>query len=89
MTIGDLTISKKAIAAAMILLLGLIIGVYLVQVQQIFKSKASEEDIYNAFSITQIDENGVESPVTCNGNVCETNSLEVNFKIDDLNKLTE
>ena len=54
MNIAGVNVSKKALIFAVFLILGLAVGVYLVQTKQIFKSKASQE-IYNAFEITEQD----------------------------------
>ncbi len=69
-----------------LLVSGTIIGVYLVQNKQIFKSKASQE-IYNAFEFSQTTNQG-QVPVSCSGNSCTTNSLDIQVKVKDLQNLT-
>ena len=81
MNIAGVNVSKKALIFAVFLILGLAVGVYLVQTKQIFKSKASQQ-IYNAFEITEQDENGQEKRVACVGNECTVESLNLKIKID-------
>lgn len=71
----------KSIIFITILLIGIIVGVYLVQVQHIFKSKASEQ-IYNAIEVNQITEVGEKQRVQCEENNCTSKSLDMEFKID-------
>ena len=60
-------------------------GIYLVQTKQIFKPKATT-DLYNAFSVSS-NEPGKE--VTCSGSTCQTNTLNINIKLEDLDTLTQ
>jgi len=77
-------ISKIQILIAVILIAGIVGGVYLIQHPQIFKSKAGQT-IYNAFEIT--DDTG--NAIPCIENNCNTDSLDVNIKIKDINALVE
>lgn len=79
---GDLNISKKQIIITLILLIGIAFGVILVQRQQILKSRA-DVDIQNAFEIRDNEGNSLD----CSGDTCETDSLDVQIKIKDLNSL--
>lgn len=81
MNIKDVLLDKKSLIIFVALVLGLIGVVYLVQQRQIFKPKASQE-IYNAFEITEQDENGQEKRVACTGNECTVESLNLKIKID-------
>ncbi len=83
MRIGDLKISKLQILILIILFVGIIVGVILVQRQQIFKSRAY--DIRNSFEVTDPDGN----QLNCSGTSCDTKSLDVKVKIKDLNSLIE
>lgn len=73
--------NKKQIIIVTLLLIGIILGVYLVQVQHIFKSKATDQ-IYNTIEVRQIGENGDFQPVSCQENNCTTNSLDIQFKVN-------
>lgn len=84
MKIGEFTISKFQIAAVVILLVGLIAGIYLVQKTQIFKPKAAVGDrILNAFEIT--DSAGSQLPCQMEGDppilTCQTSNLDVKIKL--------
>lgn len=84
MKIGEFTISKFQIVAVVILLVGLIAGIYLVQKTQIFKPKAAVGDrILNAFEIT--DRDGNLLPCQMEGDpptpTCQTSNLEVKIKL--------
>ncbi len=81
MNIKDILLDKKSLIILVILLLGLVLAVYLVQQRQIFKPKASQQ-IYNAFEITEQDQNGQEKRVACTGNECTVDSLNLKIKID-------
>lgn len=85
MNIGDLKISKIQILIILLLILGIVVGVILVQRQQILKSKATQE-IYNAFERTDAEGNRLE----CLGNSCETKTLDVKIKvnIEELKRLS-
>lgn len=72
----------KQLVILSILVLGLITGVVLVQQTQILEKQASEEAL-SAFEVTDSEGN----PLICSGDTCETNSLEVEIKVKDLNKL--
>lgn len=84
MKIGEFTISKFQIVGVVILLVGLIAGIYLVQKTQIFKPKAAAGDkILNAFEIT--DRDGSPLPCRMEGDpptpTCQTSNLEVKIKL--------
>lgn len=78
----------------MLLFLGIVIGVYLVQIPKIFKSKANQQ-LYNTFQLNQTTEEGETKPVTCenteNGYTCTTDSLDVFLRVDalELEKLSQ
>lgn len=67
-----------------LLLLGIVIGVYLVQNTQIFRSRASV-NVNAAFEIK--DANGSE--IYCNGNTCYTDSDRVEIKLKDVSVLEQ
>jgi type II secretory pathway pseudopilin PulG len=69
-------IRLKEILIVVVLLLGLGVAVYLVQVQQVFKSRASI-DVNQAFEIKDSQGN----VITCNGSTCQTNSDTVTIKL--------
>lgn len=75
---------KKQIAIVTILILGIIISVVLVQRQQIFKSKASQQ-LQNAFEITPADP---QKTVSCSEGTCQTDTLDVQIKLQDIEALT-
>jgi len=77
---------KKQILGGIVLITLLItvaLGTYLIQVKQIFKSRASS----GPFHITQKTDNGTQKPVTCEGNTCQIQSLEVEISINELEQL--
>lgn len=76
MNIGELKISKIQILVSLVLLLGIIIGVYLVQRQHIFKSRADE---YDAFQVIGAD---------CSGHECRATDKNIKIRIDK-NKLEQ
>ena len=76
--------NTRQIIILVILLLGLIIGVILVQKQQIFKSRA-DLNIGSNIEVTDPDGN----QLNCSGTSCDTKSLDVKVKIKDLNSLIE
>ena len=70
--------SKRAQVLVLgLVLMGVVVGVYLVRTQKIFKSRA-DDPIYNAFQVSGAD---------CQGNQCSTKSLDVKFKVKDLQQL--
>lgn len=71
----------KAVTLVIFLLIGIIVGVYLVQVQHIFKSRANDP-IYNTIQVNQTTENGEIQPISCTENNCTTSSLDVQFKVN-------
>ena len=72
-----------AIIVVFVLLVGLGVGVYLVQRQQTIKSKASAGSFVNAFEIK--DSNG--NVITCDGSTypptCTTPTLDISVKVKD------
>lgn len=68
-----------------LLLIGLVAGVYLVQRQQTLKSKASAEDLYEQVGISD-NEGNLKQNCTSDGNIytCETPSDEVQIDISNL-----
>lgn len=83
------TISKKQILGFIVLILLIItipVGVYLVQKQQIFKSKASSTPILDAFQIRD----SSERVINCSGTnppTCITPTQEVIITVIDLDAL--
>lgn len=76
--------NKSQLFILALLLFGLVVGVVLVQEQQLFRKEAAT-DPYGAFEVT--DPGG--NPLLCDGDTCETNSLEVKIKVRDLERLLE
>ncbi len=83
MKLDELNITKKQIIIALLLLIGLLAGVYLVQVQQVFKSRAASE-INTTLNMT--DEQGNQLEYQGN-NTYKTNSLNIRIGIKDLEQL--
>lgn len=82
MSLAGPKISKIQVIIMAVLLIGIIVAVFLVQRQQIFKGRATD-NIYDAFDI---------SPGTGGGNVTQTgpntystDTLNINIKLQDLN----
>lgn len=82
--------SKKQIISfvmMIILMVGIPVGVLLVQKTQILKSKASSSPILDAFEIK--DANG--NLLTCDGNTnpptCTTSTLDITIRVKDLDAL--
>lgn len=85
---GNYQISKKQIltvAVLIILTAGLFVSVYLVQKQQIFKSKASQ-DVFNAFEVSPADQ---QKQVGCSEGTCQTDTLDIQIKLKDIEALTK
>lgn len=82
MNIGSVKVNKIQIIVIAVLLIGLVAGVYLVQVQQTLKSRAAS-DLCTALNVT--DSSG--NPLECQGGVYKTNSLNVRVGIKDLEQL--
>lgn len=80
-TMKNLKISKKQIIIIIILVLGIVFSVTLVQKPQIFKSRAQE--VYNAFEINDSEGNSLN----CTQNTCQSDSLDIQIKVRDLNSL--
>lgn len=76
-------ISKPKVIVVFLLLVGIIVGVILVQQTQIFKSRADQR-LYNAIEVTDSAGN-----LICSGNECNTDSLDVNvyLNIQELERL--
>ena len=71
----------KSILILSVLLIGIIVSVYLVQFQHIFKSRATEQ-MYNAIEVNQTSESGEKQKISCQENNCTTNSLDVEFQVN-------
>lgn len=69
----------KSLLIIILLLAGLVVGVYLVQTKQIFKSRAFT-DVNEAFEMTD----DLGNNLKCGGDTCETESLRVNIRIKDV-----
>lgn len=80
MKIGNLEISKIQIIIALLLIVGIIVGVILVQRQQVLKSKASGEDIYQQINVSDSNCTASENNVYD----CETNNDTVEINISKL-----
>lgn len=74
---------QKSIIIVILLLLGLIVGVYLVQKQQVIKSKAGS-DVGSGIRVSN--EDGKEVKYEGN-NTWRTNTTYIEISIDDLNQL--
>ena len=85
MNIHILKSQKVQLITLAILVAGLAALIYLVQVRQIFKPKATT-DLYNAFSVSS---NEPGKTVTCTGSTCQTDTLNINIKLEDINALLE
>lgn len=78
----------KTMLLIALLIIGLIIGLYLVQIKQVFKSKANAT-IFNSIRVSELDQEGNEQRNNiCQDNECQTNSRKIRLKID-LKKLEE
>ncbi len=84
-TISLLLKNKKTILVNMVVLLGIIAGIYLIREAQVLKSRA-EQDLSGSFSVSQV-KDGQDQGVNCNGETCNVSSLDVNIKVKDLNNL--
>lgn len=76
---------KKNIIAVLIvsiLLIGLLIGVYLVKNKQIFKSRANS-NIFDSITVSELDPDGntIQENI-CQGNDCQTNSKKIRLNIN-------
>lgn len=67
-----------------ILAAGLVVGIVLVGREQLLRARASI-DITSAFDIKDAGGN----PISCSGDVCETESTEVIFELKDINALIQ
>lgn len=88
MNLKDLKISKIQIITVAILLLGIIVAVILVQRQQIFRSKATNE-IYNAFEVKNSSGQTLPYSDTPGIRTYQTDDLYININIKDINALVE
>lgn len=77
--LGNFQVSIVKLLLTILLLVGIGIGVYLVQFQQIFKPKAAV-NASQAFEIK--DDQG--NIINCTGNTCYTNSFDVTVRVKDL-----
>lgn len=71
---------QKIILVA-VLIAGIVVGVYLVQIRQVFKPKAFA-DVNEAFEVT--DDQGNSLKDKCKGDTCQIDSLKVNIRIKDV-----
>ncbi len=72
----------------LILVAGLIAGLYLVQNTQIFKPKASNTWV-NAFEIKDANGNVINCDASTSPPTCETSTEEVEIKVKDLDALIQ
>lgn len=97
--IGEFTFNKLQLIGIVVLLVGLIVGIFLVQQTQIFKPRASTTgpDLTKAFKVTnergetlncvretRNADGSIKDPVTCT-----TDTLNVNIQVQDLAELTK
>lgn len=81
------TIKPWHIVVVLLLLISLIVGVYLVQRQQVYKSRAAV-DLGQAFNITDTQGTPLRCATASDGVLeCETNSLDVKIGIRNLDAL--
>lgn len=82
------TINKKQIIGIIVialLLIGVVVGVYLVRRQQTVKSRASGEpgNFVNAFEIKDKDGNIITCDSSTNPPTCTTSTLDITVKVKD------
>lgn len=82
-------LGKKQIIGIILIalvLIGVAVGVYLVQKQQSLKSKASATNFINAFEITNPNGTPIPCQMTATPGVaeCNTNTLDVKVRVKDL-----
>ncbi|MDO8503916.1 MAG: hypothetical protein Q7S60_04490 [bacterium] len=82
--IGGRQVERHQILEMIVLLIGLALGLYLVQQQVLLRSKGAGE-VTKAFEITDKEGN----PLTCSGDTCETKSLEVQIKLENIGVLEQ
>lgn len=75
------------LALTIFLIAGIGVGVYLVQRQQIIRSKASEGNFVNAFEFRDKDGNTIKCDSSTNPPTCVTKSLDIQVRVKDLNPL--
>lgn len=79
--------NKKTIITIIIILVGLALSVYGVLNYQTFLSHAGGGGDYSNIHVDKTI-GGNDLPVSCTDNMCETDSLDVNFQIKDINQFT-
>jgi len=82
--------SKKQIISfvmIIILMLGIPVGVYLVQNTQIFKSSAYQDEIFEAFEFKDSNGNVLSCDTSTNPPTCTTSTQDITIKIKDLDAL--
>lgn len=67
---------KSGLLVVLILVIGLIALLILIKNPQIFKSRANQR-LYNAIEVTNS-----QGQLLCNGNGCNTDSLDVNIRLN-------
>ncbi len=75
------------IAVTGLLIVGIGAGVYLVQRQQTFKSKASAGNFVNAFEIKDANGNILTCDASTNPPTCTTPTLDIQVRVKDANAL--
>lgn len=79
-------LDKKTIFTTVVILIGVILSVYLALNYQNILSHAGSND-YNYFNVSQV-KNGQETSISCDTNgSCQTQSLDVKLKINNLDQL--
>lgn len=78
----QIKLSKKQIIILLILLLGLAVGLYLVQTKQIFKSRANT-DIQNAVTVKDGNGNPIGPESDSDGPYYQVNTEDVNIQFDE------
>lgn len=79
---------RKSLIIIMILLLAIILGVFLVQRPQIFKSKAGNE-VFNAFEVKNSNGQILQFTDNPGTRIYQTDDLNVNINVKDINSLIE
>lgn len=79
---------RKSLIVIMVLLVGIILGVFLVQRPQIFKSKAGNE-VFNAFEVKNSKGQTLQFTDNPGTRIYQTDDLNVNINVMDINALIE
>lgn len=80
-------LNNKKFISLILIVLGIFLSVYTVLNYQSFFSHAGGGGDYSNIHVDKTI-GGNDLPVSCTDNVCETDSLDVNFQIKDINQFT-